>query len=98
MLYLCDNKALMKAVKRWIDKGRKATISRSTRNRYLLEIVEELRKKTTAEAATFLVKVKAHRGKPAHDKAIPGKNSATEWHDRINRAVFTWQEPQQKED
>ena len=51
----------------------------------------------------FLVKVKAHRGEPANkeadiraDKAISGKNVPTEWHDRTNRAVFTWQEPRRK--
>ena len=51
----------------------------------------------------FLVKVKAHRGEPKNekadiqaDKAISGKDVPTEWHDRTNRAVFTWQEPYQK--
>jgi len=53
---------------------------------------------------TFLVKVKAHRGNPANeeaniqaDKAISGTDVSTEWHDRTNRAVFTWQEPRRKE-
>jgi len=26
MLYLCDNQALLKAVKRWVDEGGKATL------------------------------------------------------------------------
>jgi len=54
---------------------------------------------------TFLVKVKAHRGEPANeeaniqaDKAISGKDIPTEWHDRTNRAVFTWQELQEGHD
>jgi len=58
----------------------------------LLEAIEELRKRTTAGAATFLVKVKAHRGEPVNDeadiqadKAISGENVSTEWHDRTNR-------------
>jgi len=53
-----------------------------------LEAIEELRKRMTAGAATFLVKVKVHRGKPANeeaniqaDKAISGKDVPTEWHD-----------------
>ena len=57
----------------------------------LLEAIEELRKNKTAGAATFLVKVKAHRGEPANeeanikaDKAISGKDVPTEWHDRTN--------------
>ena len=52
-----------------------------------------------AGAATFLVKVKAHRGEPANeeadiqgDKAISGKDVSTEWHNRTNRAVFIYQE------
>ena len=43
----------------------------------------------------------AHRGELANeeadikaDKAISGKD--VEWHDRTNRAVFTWQEPRRK--
>ena len=60
------------------------------------EAIEEFRRRTTAGAAAFLVKVKAHRGEPANeevniqaDKAILGKDVPTEWHDRNNRAVFT---------
>jgi len=34
-----------------------------------LEAIEELRKRTTAGAATFLVKVNAHRGKPSNEEA-----------------------------
>jgi len=61
------------------------------------------RTRTTAGAATFLVKVKVHRGEPANeeadiqaDKAISGEDVATKWHNRTNRGVFTWQEPRWK--
>jgi len=47
--------------------------------------------------------VKARRGEPANeeadiqaDKAISGKDVPTEWHDRTNRAVFTWRQPHWK--
>ena len=57
----------------------------------LLATIEGLREKKTAGAATFLVKVKAHRGESANeeayiqaDKAISGKDVPTEWHDRTN--------------
>ena len=36
---------------------------------YVYVAIEELRKRTTAGAATFLVKVKAHRGEPANEEA-----------------------------
>jgi len=62
-----------------------------------LEALEELRNRTTAGAATFLLKVKEHRGEPANeeadiqvDKATVGKDVPTEWHDRTYRAVFAW--------
>jgi len=68
-----------------------------------LEAIEVLEKRTTTGAATILVKVKAHRGEPAHeeaniqaDKVILGKDVVTERHDRTNRAFFTWQEPCRK--
>ena len=103
MLYLCDNQALLKAVKRCVGEGGKATLVGVPDTDILLEAIEELRKRTTAGAATFLVKVQAHRGEPANeeadiqaDKAIQGKDVPTEWHDRTNRAVFTWQEPRRK--
>ena len=62
MLYLCDNQALLKAaVKRWVGEGGKATLVGAPDADILLEAIEELRKRTTAGAATFLVKVKALR-------------------------------------
>ena len=105
ILYLCDNQALLKAVKRWVSEGGKVTLVGAPDADILLAAIEELRKRATAGAATFLVKVKAHRAEPAKeeadiqaDKAISGKDIPTEWHDRTNRAVFTWQEPRQKGD
>jgi len=92
MCYLCDNQALLKAVKRWVGGGIKTTLVGAPDADILLEAIEELPKRTTAGAATFLVKVKAHRGEPANeeadiqaDKAISGKDVPTEWHDRTNQ-------------
>ena len=94
MLYLCDNQALLKAVQRWVGEGGKATLVGAPDADIVLEALEELRKRTTAGATTFLVKVKAHRGEPANkeaniqaDKAISGKDVPTEWHDRTNRVI-----------
>ena len=73
---------------RWLGEGGKATLIGAPDADILLEAIEELRKRTTAGAATFLVKVKAHRGEPANeeadiqaDKVISGKDVPTEWHD-----------------
>ena len=65
MLYLCDNQALLKDIKRWVGEGGKATLVGMPDAHIFLEAIEELRKRTSAGAATFLVKVKAHRGKEA---------------------------------
>jgi len=69
MLCVCDNQALLKAVKRWVGEGGKATLVGAPDAEILLEAIEGLRKRTTAGAATFLVKVKAHRGEPANEEA-----------------------------
>jgi len=102
---LCDNQALLKAVKRWVGKDGKATLVGAPDANILREAIEELQKRTTAGTATFLVNVKAYRGEPANeevdiqaDKAFASKDVPTEWHDRTNRAVFTWQEPRRKGD
>jgi len=60
MLYLCDNQALLKAVKRCVGENGKATLVGAPDADILLEAIEELGNRTTAGAATFLVKVKAH--------------------------------------
>jgi hypothetical protein len=56
MLYLCDNQALLKPSKRWVVEGGKATLVGAPDADIVLEAIEELRKRTTAGAATFLVK------------------------------------------
>jgi len=66
MLYLCDYQALLKAVKTWEGEGGKATLVGAPDVDILREAIEELRKRTTAGAAMFLVKVKAHRGETAN--------------------------------
>ena len=42
MLYLCDNQALLKAVKRWVGEGGKATLVGAPDADILLEAIKEL--------------------------------------------------------
>jgi len=42
MLYLCDNQALLKAVKRWVGEGGKTTLVGAPEADILLEAIEEL--------------------------------------------------------
>ena len=55
MLYLCDNQALLKAVKRWVGEGGKATLVGAPDADILLEAIEELRKRTTVGAAAVKI-------------------------------------------
>ena len=66
----------------------------------LAAAIEILRKRIALGTATFLVKVKAHRGEPANegadilaDKATSDPKVGKEWCQRTNRAVFTWRKP-----
>ena len=69
LLYLCDNQSLLKAVNRWIGEGGKATLVGSPDADILAAAIEILRKRIAAGTATFLVKVKSHRGEPAIEGA-----------------------------
>jgi len=62
---LCDNQSLLKAVNRWIGEGGKATLVGAPDADILATAIEILRKRIAAGTATFLVKVRAHRGEPA---------------------------------
>jgi ribonuclease HI len=103
LLYLCDNQSLLKAVNRWIGEGGKATLVGAPAADILAAAIEILRKRIAAGTATFLVKVKAHRGEPANegadilaDKAISDPKVGKEWCQRTNRATFTWEKPCRK--
>jgi len=91
---------MLKAVPRWIGKGGKATLVWAPDADILAAAIEILRKRIAAGTATFLVKVKAHRGEPANegadilaDKAISDPKVGKEWWQRMNRAVFTLRKP-----
>jgi len=99
LLYLCDNQSLLKAVNRWIGEGGKATVVGAPDVHILAAAIEILRKRIAAWTATFLVKVKAHRGELANegdeilaDKAISDPKVGKGCSQRTNpsRAVFTW--------
>jgi len=100
LLYLCDNQSLLKAVNRGIGEGGKATLVGAPDADILAAAIEIQRKKIAAGTATFLVKVKAHRGELANegadilaDKAFSDPKVGKEWCQRSNRAVFRWRKP-----
>ena len=69
MLYLCDNQSLLKTVNRLIGEGGEATLVGAPDADILAAAIEILRKRIAARTATFLVKVKAHRGELANEGA-----------------------------
>jgi len=88
---------LLKAVNTWIGEGGKATLVGAADADILAAAIEILRKRIAAGTTTFLVKVKAHRGEPAHegadivsDEAISDPMVGKERCQRTSRAVFTW--------
>jgi len=90
----------MKAVNRWIGEGGKAALVGAPDADILAAAIEIIRKRIAAGTATFLVKVKAHRGELANegadilaDKAISDPKVGKEWCKRTNRAVFAWRKP-----
>ena len=105
MLYLCDNKSLLKAVNMWIGEGEKATLVQASDADILAAAatIEILRKGNAAGTATFLVEMKTHWGEPANegadilaDKAISDPKVGEECCQQTNRAVFSWRQPCRK--
>jgi len=77
----------LKAVNRWIGEGGKATLVGAPDADILVAAIESI----AAGTATFLVKVKAHRGETVNegadilaDKAISDPKVGKEWCQRTN--------------
>ena len=66
---LLDCKSEITEVGKWIGEGAKATLVGVANADILEKIIEKLRARIQAGAATFLVKVKAHRGEPLNEEA-----------------------------
>ena len=66
---LCDNAAVLCAIKKWVGEGRKATLATAPDADILREIVCLLTQRVRAGRATFLLKVKSHRGEPINERS-----------------------------
>ena len=69
LLYLCDNEAVLRDVARWIGEGHKASMSTNKDADILTDIIQRLHLRVAAGAATFLLKVKSHRGEVLNEMA-----------------------------
>jgi ribonuclease HI len=64
VLLLCDNTAVLFAIKKLVGQGGKATLATAPDADILQELVCLLTHRMRAGRATFLIKVKLHRGEP----------------------------------
>jgi ribonuclease HI len=69
VLLLCDNAPVLCAIKKWVGQGGKATLATAPDADNLQEIVCLLTQRVRAGRATFLIKVKSHRGEPINKRA-----------------------------
>ena len=69
VLLLCDNAAVLCVIKKWVGQGGKATLETAPDADILREIVCLLTQRVRAGRATFLLKVKSHRGEPINERA-----------------------------
>jgi hypothetical protein len=98
VLLLCDNAAVLCAIKKWVGQGGKATLATAPDADILGEIVGLLTQRVRAGRATFLIKVKSHQGEPitarADTLAEEGREISDDnkrWDDRTDRMTFTVQ-------
>ena len=63
-LLLCDNESVLCVIRKWVGQGGKATLATAPDTDILREIVCLLTQRVRAGRATFMVKVKLHRGEP----------------------------------
>jgi ribonuclease HI len=94
-LILCDNEAVLRVIRKWVGQGGKATLATAPDADILGEIIHLLTQRVRAGRATFLVKVKSHRGEPINERADTlaeeGRALSDEkkrWDERTDRMTF----------
>ena len=95
VLLLCDNAAVLCAIKKWVGQGRKATLATAPGADILREIVCRPTQRVRAGRFTFLLKAKSHRGEPINEQADilaeEGREISDDnkrWDDRTDRMTF----------
>ena len=96
-LLLIDCQSVLTEIGKWIGEGCRASLAKSADSDILRSILPILHARIQAGAATFLLKVKAHRGEPlnesADDEAARGTQLPAEtmrWNDRTARLIYSW--------
>jgi hypothetical protein len=98
VLLLCDNEAVLCAIKKWVGQGGKAMLATAPDADILREIVCLLTQRVQARRSTFLIKVKSQRGELINERAdtlaeegreIPDDDKRwDDWMDRRESVLF----------
>jgi ribonuclease HI len=95
VLLLCDNEAVLCAIKKWVGQGGKATLATAPNADILRDVICLLTQRVRAGRATFLIKVKSHRREPINERADTLAEEGREileddkrWDDRTDRMTF----------
>ncbi len=99
LLYLTDNETTLQVINKWIGGGAKLSLVKSVDTDILRSIIVKLQQRVKAEAATLLIKVKAHRGCPLNEeadiRAEMGRMKQEEektWNKPTSRTIYQWSE------
>ena len=97
LTYFGDSPAAIKVVLQWVGEGAKTTLATAPDADILRRILEVLRVRIEAGAATFLIKIKAHRGEPMNEEADTlaevrkeKEKESAKWTERTQRLIFKW--------
>jgi ribonuclease HI len=99
LVTVTDSEVLYRLVRRWIGQGGKVSLSNTADADILEFIIGKLRTRIAANARTFLVKIKTHRGEPLNERtddlADEGKTLAKagdsyQWTNRTTRLVYSY--------
>ncbi len=69
LLYLTDSETTLQSINKWIGRGVKLSLAKTTDVDILRVIVIKLQQRVMAKAAILLIKVKTHRGCPLNEEA-----------------------------
>ena len=97
LLILSDCQTELTEIQKWIGEGLRPCMAMTKDADILRSVVERLRQRITAGAATWLVKIKAHRGEPLNEEADDeaGKGclllaEEKQWDDLTSRNMYAW--------
>jgi ribonuclease HI len=97
VLLLCDNTAVLCAIKKWVGQGGKSRLATTPDADILGEIVGLLNS-VRAGRVTFLIKVTSHQGEPINQRAdtlaeegLEISDDNKKWDDRTYHMTFTVQ-------